>query len=376
MSARRPLVLVLGPSREALSGVSTHVNQLFSSRLGDQFSLLHFQVGSEGRCEGAFGRVLRLLRSPFQLAWTIVRQNATLVHLNTSLNARSYWRDMTYAAVAKACGAQVLCQVHGGSTRAFLPRSALLAAALRATLRLPDAIVVLSRIELDGCRALVPRQLVVRVPNGVDPVPYANLPRVSAQDDAPLRLVYIGRLSREKGLYELIQALGLTRGQGIQARLTIAGGGPEKAALQGFAASLGLSDRIHFAGALFGEDKVRLFADADAMVLPSYSEGLPYALLEAMAAGVPAIITRVGAVPDVMTEGVHGWFVEPRDPQAIARAILQLARDAKKLEQMRAACRARIAGGYTIERLADDFCSIYAHLCRMKPLKAVQALRR
>jgi glycosyltransferase involved in cell wall biosynthesis len=84
----------------------------------------------------------------------------------------------------------------------------------------------------------------------------------------------------------------------------------------------------------------------------------------------------VGAVPDVMTEGVHGWFVEPRDPQAIARAIMQLARDAEKLEQMRAACRVRIAGGYTIERLADDFCAIYAHLCRMKPMKTVQALRR
>ena len=79
----RPVVLVLGPHREAISGVSTHVNLLMDSSLGDDFELVHFQVGSEGRgSEGAFGRLLRLLTSPFALFANILFRHAALVHID------------------------------------------------------------------------------------------------------------------------------------------------------------------------------------------------------------------------------------------------------------------------------------------------------
>src|SRR5690606_17167889 len=102
--------LVLAPSREAVSGVSTHLDMLLRSNLAKSFCLVHFQVGSEGRVEGPAGRCLRLLASPFLLAVAILRRNAVLVHLNTSLNPRAYWRDVAYLLVSRLCGVRVLYQ--------------------------------------------------------------------------------------------------------------------------------------------------------------------------------------------------------------------------------------------------------------------------
>jgi len=142
----RLVVLVLGPHRGAVSGISTHLNLLFTSRLVDEFSLVHFQVGSEGRAERGIGRLVRLVVSPFRLAIAILLHRAAMVHINTALNVRAYWRDLVYSIVAKVCGARVLYQVHGGALpQRFAGRSHIVAAFLRATFRAPDAVFVLAQ---------------------------------------------------------------------------------------------------------------------------------------------------------------------------------------------------------------------------------------
>lgn len=361
---KRPVALVLGPHREAVSGVSTHVNLLLASPLSEDFRLVHFQVGSEGRSEGPLTRALRLAVSPFSLAASILLRNAAIVHLNTSLNPRAYWRDLVYLAVAKLCGARVVYQVHGGALpQVFFRGNRLLDGLLRGALKLADAVVVLARIELRAYRKFVPGLQVVALPNAIDHTPYASLGRTRPAPGTPLRLVYVGRLAREKGLLETLQALKLAHTQGVPVQLAIAGSGPDEAKLRQLAHGLRLSGDVAFIGPVFGAAKARLLAGADAMVLASHSEGLPYALLEGMAAGAAVIATRVGAMPDVVVEGVHGYFVPPHNPIAIARAIIRLAQDRELLARMSEACRRRIAGSYSIERLAGDFRKLYAELC-------------
>ncbi|HEY6822628.1 MAG TPA: hypothetical protein VI321_11475, partial [Burkholderiales bacterium] len=141
MKAARPAVLVLGPSRFALSGVTTHVNLLLGSPLAAEFALAHFQVGSEGRNEGALGKLVRLAASPLRLASEILRLDAAVVHINSSLN-KAYWRDLMYLAVAKVLGARIVYQVHGGALPLAFLRSFPGRAFLKATLMAPDAVVV------------------------------------------------------------------------------------------------------------------------------------------------------------------------------------------------------------------------------------------
>jgi glycosyltransferase involved in cell wall biosynthesis len=359
----RPAVLILGPHRAAVSGVSTHLNLLLESSLPDAYELLHFQVGSEGRDEGVLTRLLRLLVSPWMLAATILFRQVAIVHLNTSLNPRAYWRDLAYLFVAKALGARVLYQVHGGKLPMdFFGGRPIATAFLRWTLGLPDVVVVLARCELEAYRAFVPEQDVAVLPNGIDCRPFGAVPTVRSLPDAPLRLVYIGRLAREKGLYELLQGLRLAHELGVDARLAIGGNGAEEARLRRYAQALGIAGRVVFAGPVFGPDKVKLLGGADVMVLPSYSEGLPYALLEAMAAGIPVIATPVGAIPDVVTEGIHGLLVPPRDGKAIAEALVLMAGDRGRLSWMSRACRRRIRAACSVDRLAAEFACLYARL--------------
>jgi glycosyltransferase involved in cell wall biosynthesis len=347
--------VLLGPSREAISGVSTHLNALFGSRLAAHFELVHFQVGAEGRNERAPGKLWRFLTSPFALAAAVVRHDAGLVHINTSLNAKSYWRDLAYLLMARLCGARVVYQVHGGSLATFK--------VARWAARLPDVIVVLSHAERELWRAIAPAQLVETLPNGIDCQPYQRYNRSFAERDAPLRMIYIGRLAPGKGLLESIEALRLARARGVAARLVIAGGGAEEARLRQYVRDCGLSREVTFVGPAYGDLKARLLSQADVLLLPSYSEGLPYSLLEAMAAGVVPVVTPVGAIPDVVAEGEHGLIVPPRDAEAIAAAIARLANDRIAVARMGAACRKRIAAAYSIERVAKDFSELYWALC-------------
>jgi glycosyltransferase involved in cell wall biosynthesis len=107
------------------------------------------------------------------------------------------------------------------------------------------------------------------------------------------------------------------------------------------------------------------------LCLASYSEGLPYSLLEARAAGVVPVVTRVGGMPDVVLEGVHGRFVPVGDAAAIAAAITALGADRATLARMSAACRKRIAGAYSIDRVASGLAGLYTALCAARAPRAV-----
>lgn len=368
----RAVALILGPHRGAVSGVSTHLNLLLDSSLAREFVLRHFQVGSEGRRETGPGRLVRLAASPFALALEVFARGVSIVHINTSLNARAFWRDLAYLVVARVCGARVVYQVHGGALpQRFFHGRLVPTALLRAALMLPDVIVVLARMELRAYRKFVPAQNVIAIPNGIDPAPYAAARRPARAARQPLRLLYIGRLAREKGLYETLQGLRLACSAGAEANLVIAGSGPEEATLRRLTDALGLGGRVAFAGPVFGERKTRLFGESDVLVLASHGEGMPYVVLEGMAAGAAIIATRVGAIPDLVADGLHGLYVPPHNPLAIAQAILRLDRDRALLARMSEACRRRIASGYSRERLAGSFRELYAQLDGGRTAKAL-----
>jgi glycosyltransferase involved in cell wall biosynthesis len=358
MSKRK--IVVFGPSLEAVSGVSTHVRMLFASDLARDYDLLHFQVGSEGRRENALQKLMRFTLSPLQLALFLLRTGAEVVHMNVSLDSKSYWRDLVYSVVARVLGRRVVSQIHGGAMpQEFFRGNAFLTRLLRRFLVSSDVVTVLSSAELAAYRTFDSRIKVHLIPNAIDPAGLADQMR-PYNTDKPLKLVYVGRLVRTKGLFEVVDALAELKRAGRQFRFSIAGGGPDQGELTAALERAGLEDRVQFLGSIFAVEKCRLWLDSDLFVFPTFHpEGLPYSLLEAMAAGCVPVTTPVAAIPDVMRNGEHGLFVPAQNAGALANALAALDDDRESLIRMAEAARRRVREQYTVARLADDFRRLY-----------------
>lgn len=322
---KRSAILSLGP-----------VDRALAARLAPRFALVPFAGGA------------------LSLAAATLRAGAMLVHVPGSLAAFSRPGHLARIAAAKLCGASVVCEMHGGASPAR-PVSL----ALRAALMLPDALVVPSAAQAQAYRELLPAQLVVHVAPGIDCAPYRRYNRASISADTPLRLIYLGRLARDQGLPETIEALRLVRGRGVAARLVLAGNGPEEARLRRQVADAGLARDVVFVGEAVDDHKARLLSQADVLVLPVYRAGVPRALLEAMAAGVVPVASAVGGIPEVVGASEHGVLIEPRDACALAEALARLAAARAILVRMSAACRQRVAAAYSLERLAAELSALY-----------------
>ena len=120
-----------------------------------------------------------------------------------------------------------------------------------------------------------------------------------------------------------------------------------------------MEQEVELLGPVFQEAKNRLWLNSDVFVFPTYLEGMPYSLLEAMAAGCVPVTCPVGGIPDVMRDGEHGLFVPVQDAGAVAAAIRRLAEDRDELLRMSLAGRRRIAEQYTVDRLVTRFREIY-----------------
>jgi glycosyltransferase involved in cell wall biosynthesis len=165
--------------------------------------------------------------------------------------------------------------------------------------------------------------------------PIAPAPR-PARAGRPLRLVTVARLSPEKGIDDLLAAMELLARDGRDVRLVVAGDGPDAGRLRALASHRGVADRVRFAGFVpHGRALVALLDEADAFVLPSRSEGLPHSLVEALARGLPAIVSDVGGMPRLLAGGA-GVVVAQQRPDELARAVAALADDPGERERLSA----------------------------------------
>ncbi len=237
-------------------------------------------------------------------------------------------------------------------------RAPLLALAGRLTARLADAVVAPSRetareLETDyGCR-------VARViANGITPP--ALPPRPPAETG--VEVLYAGRLRTRKAVAVLVEAFATVHHRAPHARLRLAGDGEQRAALEAQVQRLDLADAVHFEGAVPHARMPELYAAADVFCLPSLYEGFPLAILEAMAAGLPVVATRVAGNPEAVDDGAHGRLVEAEDAAALAAALLDLIEDRESRQRMGRQARRRVEEEFSIERIGAAYRELWEGL--------------
>jgi glycosyltransferase involved in cell wall biosynthesis len=163
----------------------------------------------------------------------------------------------------------------------------------------------------------------------------------------------------------LLNAVRLAAAYGARVRLAVVGDGELRSELEALAARLEIHDRVHFLG--YRRDLRRIAAGADVAVLTSDNEGTPVSLIESAAAGLPAVATAVGGVPDVVTPDV-GVVVPPRDPEAFARAVVRLAGDPEVRRRMGERARPAAVRRYSDRRLLADVLGVYNELLERMPV--------
>lgn len=197
------------------------------------------------------------------------------------------------------------------------------------------------------------------IPNGVDLDSFQpqEWPRLGVGD--PLRLLFVGRLSREKGIDVLLTALSRLR-QELPFRLRIVGTGKEDGTLRAQAREMGLESVVEFAGNRI--DIVREYSWCELLVLPSRFEGMPNVVLEAMACARPVLSTTIGGCAEVVTDGSDGWLVRVDDPGALAEAIVRIGAQRARLAEHGLRARRTVESRYSSSRVASMYVREYEKL--------------
>ncbi len=364
----KPTVLLCGPPASAVGGGPTHMVNMLASPLKDRYTLIHFESGSRGaespaKDEGLFAKVFRIIASPFALAWQIMCTRPAVVHLNSALNHKAFWRDLIYVLVSKLFRRKVVFQLHGGSLEKLCAKPGM-RRFVRKVFTMPDALVLLAKSEMRDFKQLGITDGLSVIPNGVDVAQYSGA-NERARSSRVCRLAFMGRLIRAKGIFEAMEAVRLLRAERDfrNIELWIAGSGLAKDEIEHWIRVNAMESGVKLVGSIYGKDKVDFLREADVFVLPTYhGEGLPYAILESLAAGTPVITTKVGGIPDIVVDRVHGILIDAKNPQQIVSAVHELARSEEELRAMSKNCRALASHELGLERLASRFGELYERI--------------
>lgn len=186
---------------------------------------------------------------------------------------------------------------------------------------------------------------------------------------ATFSILSVGRLVAVKAHGVLLAAVGALRAEGVDARLTLVGDGPRRAALEALVRERGLAEHVHFAGRI-GQDEIgAYYRDADVFCLPSFAEGVPVVLMEAMASALPVVSTRVNGIPELVEDGVSGLLVAPGRSDLLATALRRVAEDPARRAELGEAGRARVAERFEVEACAAELAGLFAAFQASGPIK-------
>jgi glycosyltransferase involved in cell wall biosynthesis len=270
---------------------------------------------------GFLYRQLLLIRSVVMFVWYLLTSRIELVHCHAATRG-SFWRKALFANLARAKGIPVLLHLHGSEMKEYYAtQPAWIRNLIIRELTAATAVIVLSESWKDYIFSTAPRSRPVVVPN------YVRIPPpFSRSVKSTVDILFLGVIGKRKGVYDLLRAMSDVQRVCPHVRLVVAGNGKVEQARE-LAASLGLLEAVQFPGWVDDVQKTQLLRYCDIYVLPSHNENLPVSVLEAMSFSLPVVTTRVGGLPDLLTDNVDAILIDAGDTAALRNALVLLAED-------------------------------------------------
>jgi glycosyltransferase involved in cell wall biosynthesis len=345
-------VLMVGTDLRGMGGIRTVVEGYIGAGLLERVECRYVTTHRPG---SRTAKLMVALLGWMKVAALLCTMDAPLVHVHLSSRA-SFWRKSVVCLLARLAGRPYLLHVHGSEFAEFHDESS---AAVRRIIRwvLANATLVLAlsqawRVTL---QRICPQARVEVLMNAVPVPPLAD----GAPSGEAARLLFLGEIARHKGVFDLTRAFARVAHALPELRLIYAGTGAAIEQTRDLTAQLGLGERCEFTGWLGAERKRAELAAASLFVLPSYVEGMPMALLEAMSWGLPVIATAVGGVPEVLTHEVNGLLLAPGDIDALAAAIERLMREPQLRARLGRAARETVAARFSLDCAFERLLGIY-----------------
>jgi glycosyltransferase involved in cell wall biosynthesis len=359
-------VLMLGPTPPLTGGMATVVDNLSHSPLAERCCLLVMNNGkTTAENRSLLVGIAAQLRLAGRLAANLRRHRPDIVHIHTCA-LFSFWRDIFHLLIVRTLGIKVVWHIHDGSFAGFMAQgSAVRRGVIRKALEAGATVIVLAESSLQSLQPQAPRVRWRIVPNGV-PLPA----EVAPPGDGTTRFLFLGNLTRRKGAFDLVDATEQVCSRGLDITVRLAGGETapgQRDELVHHIDGLACRSRISLLGIVSGGDKDRALAESDCLVLPSYAEGLPMAVLEGMANGLPVIATGIGAIPYAVTEGQEGFLIEPGSVGDLAERMASVAQDRALRCRMGGAARARVEKEYSLAVVSDKIMGVYAEVASGNP---------
>jgi glycosyltransferase involved in cell wall biosynthesis len=310
-----------------------------------------------GPLEGLLTTLRALRRFSVLLADGLAHHRRVVVHAHCEAGA-GFWRGMLFMRVAAAARCPLIAHLHGsGFERLHEEASGPGRALIRSLFERAACVVAPTEALRSWTLGVAKNARVACVPS---PVPLQD---PSPAEARPNMVLFLGRLEAEQGIFDLLQAVARLRAGEPQKladlRLVCAGEG-DRAEVAHLAERLGIGDAVKFTGRVGPSGKRALFENAAALAAPRYCAGLPMSLLEAMAAGVPAVASSVGGVSEALADGASGLLVAPGDIAALARALRSLLLDRALAGRIGRAGRETVRLRFAPERVVPRIEELYA----------------
>lgn len=343
-------VLIVGPSKDSQGGISTVINNLYNNFRLEGVTLFFFETWKEGTF---FQRLINSVIIIPRFIYIISRLKIEIVHLHVAQKG-SFFRKSILALLAKIFNKRVILHIHASQFDIFYNNSSkLVKSYIRLILKICDIVLVLSEEWREIINNIVSREIII-LPNAVDVK--NNQYTLTGKN-----ITFIGRLGERKGVYDLINIIDpiLEKYPGINFYLC---GDGEVDKVRKIIRDSRFKDNIFVTGWLRKDEKELILKDTIINILPSYHEGMPMAILETMALGIPNIATDVGGISKVINHLENGIMIKPGDKKALYEGIIALLQDKKLRERLSHNAHKTIKDKYSIICYNKKLKDIYMKL--------------
>ena len=353
MKKRRIKVLMVGPDRSVHGGISAIVNSYYEAGLDRKVNLKYIGTMKEGSklkklmvAMGAYAEFLGSVRK------------CDLVHINASSDS-SIMRKSFFVRAAKRRGKTVILHQHGGDFKNYYENqiSKSFRKYIKDTLDMADAMLVLTDSWKEYFGKLTDPGKIEVLPNAI--VTRGEVEKNYSGSHDLHKLLFLGRICKDKGMDELLEAVDEIHEEEPDVKLYLGGifeDGRYIAEVEE------RSTYVKHIGWVSGEDKNKYLSECGIFVLPTYYEGFPVSIIEAMYSGMVAIASDVGGIPDIIKDGVNGLLVPSKDAGALKKCILGVMKDKALAERLKVSAHDKALNCYSMDVCMKKLVNIYNSL--------------